>query len=69
MIRAHRDKDFRTHAVFPTADLEDCKLVIIRADYVMETVTVARLGPVDINLAWAHGPPGAPRGRERWFGA
>ena len=43
MIRANHDKDFRSHAVFPTADLEDCKLVVIRADYkgdiVMETVT------------------------------
>ena len=43
MIHAHHDKDFRSHAVFPVPELEDGKLVVIRANYlgnlVVETVT------------------------------
>ncbi|CAE7778356.1 unnamed protein product [Symbiodinium sp. CCMP2592] len=43
IVRASHDKDFRSLAVFPLQDLEDCKMVVIRADYkgdvVVETVT------------------------------
>ena len=43
MAHANHDKDFRSHAVFPVPDMEDGKLVVIRADYlrnlVVETVT------------------------------
>ena len=31
--RFAHDKHFRSHAVFPVSDLEDCKLVVIRADW------------------------------------
>ena len=43
IVRANHDKDFRSLAVFPLDDLEDAKLVVVRADYkgdvVVETVT------------------------------
>ena len=42
ILKVNHDKDFRSHAVFPVQDLEDCCLVVIRADYqgdmVVETV-------------------------------
>ena len=43
IVKANHDKDFRSLAAFPLAELEDCKLVVVRADYkgdaVVETVT------------------------------
>ena len=33
IVRANHDKDFRSLAAFPLAELEDCKLVVVRADY------------------------------------
>ena len=43
IVRASHDKDFRSLAVFPLQELEDCKMIVIRADYkgdvVVETVT------------------------------
>ncbi|CAE7667777.1 unnamed protein product, partial [Symbiodinium necroappetens] len=46
IVRASHDKDFRSLAVFPLQELEDCKLIVIRADYkgdvVVETVTGTR---------------------------
>ena len=43
IVKANHDKDFRSLAVFPLSELEDCKLVVVRADYkgdvVVETVT------------------------------
>ena len=42
ILKVNHNKDFRSHAVFPVKDLEDCCLVVIRAGYkgdiVVETV-------------------------------
>ena len=43
ILKANHDKDFRSHAVFPVVDMDECKLVVVRANYkgevVAETVT------------------------------
>ncbi|CAE7410615.1 unnamed protein product, partial [Symbiodinium microadriaticum] len=44
-IRANHDKDFRSLAVFPVQDLEDCKLIVIRADYKGDVVVETMTGP------------------------
>ena len=66
-IRANHDKDFRSLAVFPVQDLEDCKLIVIRADYKGDVVVETMTGParqwldvVDVDMARAHGFLGAP---------
>ena len=33
IVKANHDKDFRSLAAFPLAELEDCRLVVVRADY------------------------------------
>ena len=38
IVHVNHDKDFRSHAVFPVSDLEECRLVVIRADYRGEIV-------------------------------
>ena len=38
IAHVNHDKDFRPHAVFPVEDLEECRLVVIRADYRGEVV-------------------------------
>ena len=52
MIKANHDKDFRSLAVFPVQDLEDCKLVVIRADYKGEVVVETVTGPLWRDNGW-----------------
>ena len=66
-IRASHDRDFRSLAVLPLQELEDCRLIVIRADYkgdvVVETVTGtmagAWLGAPDFDLerTWLSSSP------------
>ncbi|CAE6959396.1 unnamed protein product [Symbiodinium sp. CCMP2592] len=51
-VRANHDKDFRSLAVFPLAELEDCKLVVIRADYKGDVVVETVTGPLWRDGGW-----------------
>ena len=51
-LKANHDKDFRSLAVFPVQDLEDCKLVVIRADYKGDVVVETVTGPLWRDNGW-----------------
>ena len=51
-VKANHDKDFRSLAVFPVQDLEDCKLVVIRADYKGDVVVETVTGPLWRDNGW-----------------
>ena len=52
ILTAHHDKDFRASAVFPWEALDDCKLVVIRADYRGELIVESVTGPSWSNGGW-----------------
>ena len=53
IVKASHDKDFRSLAVFPLQELEDCKLVVIRADYKGDVVVETVTGPLWQPSGWA----------------